>query len=148
MKLSISAQDQELEDIEKRIALERLTLEQAVIGCKNSLRETVSSPKTLLALAGVGFVVGKLMFGKKAPPQQQLVTPKKAGALGLITGLAGSVVSSLVQPALSGTIARWAAQRAFGTGPLSGGPAARHAVTPTNAVAPGGRVTRRTEFVS
>jgi hypothetical protein len=148
MKLSLSAHDQELEEIEKRIALERLTLDQAVTGCTNNLRESVASPKTLLALAGVGFVIGKLMFGKKSPPPPQVVTPKKAGLLGLLTGVAGSVVSSMVQPALSGTIARWAAQKAFGTKPLRADATVRHPLTPTNTVAPAATATRRSAVVS
>jgi hypothetical protein len=144
MKLSLSEQDKELQQIETRIALERLALDDAVIGCTNSLRETVSSPKTLLAIAGVGFVIGKLMFGKKAPPQQ-VVIPQKAGVLGILTGLAGTAVS-LMQPGLSGTIARWAAQKAFGAkaSPVS----ARHPVKPTTTVTPTTSVARRGEVVS
>ena len=148
MKLSLREHDHELEEIENRIALERLALDRAVSGCTKSLRETASSPKTLLALAGIGFVIGKLMFGKKAPPQQQLVTPKKAGALGLLSGIAGSVVSSLVRPALSGTIARWAAQQAFGARTRAADAAVRHPVTPTNTVAPAAKVARRNAVVS
>jgi hypothetical protein len=149
MKLSLRAQDQELQEIENRIALERLALEDAVTGCTNSLRETVSSPKTLLALAGIGFVVGKLMFGKKAPPQQVLI-PQKTGALGLLTGLAGTAVS-LMQPGLSGSIARWAAQKAFGAKAAPVGRAAtdRHPVRPSTAVTPTTtHVARRSELVS
>ena len=145
MKLSLREQDKELQEIENRIALERLALDDAVMGCTNSLRQTVSSPKTLLALAGIGFVIGKLMFGKKAPPQQVII-PQKAGVLGLLTGLAGTAVS-LMQPGLTGTIARWAAQRAFGAkaAPTT---AVRHPVKPTTTVTPTTSVARRGEAVS
>jgi hypothetical protein len=147
MKLSLRAHDQELQEIENRLALERLALDDAVTGCTNSLRETVSSPKTLLALAGIGFMVGKMMFGKKAAPQQ-VVLPQKAGALGILTGLAGTAVS-LMQPGLGGSIARWAAQKAFGSKPVVGRTTVRHPVTPTTAVPPAGStVARRTEVVS
>jgi hypothetical protein len=147
MKLSLRGHDQELQEIENRIALERLALDDAVTGCTNSLRETVSSPKTLLALAGIGFMVGKMMFGKKAAPQQ-VVLPQKTGVLGILTGLAGTAVS-LMQPGLGGSIARWAAQRAFGSKPAAvGRTSVRHPVTPSTAVPPASRVTRRTEVVS
>jgi hypothetical protein len=147
MKLSLSAHDQELQEIENRIALERLALDDAVKGCTNTLRETVSSPKTLLALAGIGFMIGKMMFGKKAPAQQ-VVLPQKTGALGILTGLAGTAVS-LMQPGLGGSIARWAAQKAFGSKPAAAGPTrVRHPVTPTTAVPPTSTVARRTEVVS
>jgi hypothetical protein len=145
MKLSLREHDHQLQEIENRIALERLALDRAVTGCTNSLRETVSSPKTLLALAGIGFVIGKLMFGKKSAPQQ-VVLPQKTGVLGLLTGLAGTAVS-LMQPGLSGTIARWAAQKAFGGKTLPADSAVRHPVTPTNTVAPASKVTRRRDAV-
>jgi len=119
MKLSVSHFDEEIRELENRIALERLALEDAVTGATDALRytasKTVSSPKTLLALAGVGFVLGKFMFGKKAPPQHVII-PQKTGVLGLLTGLAGTAVS-LMQPGLTGAIARWAATKAFGDKP-------------------------------
>lgn len=146
MKLTLSEHDQELKEIENRIALERLMLEDAVTGCTNSLRETVSSPKTLIALAGIGFMVGKLMFGKKAAPQQ-VVIPKKTGVLGILTGLAGTAVS-LMQPGLSGTIARWAAQKAFGTRTAGREVVSNHPMTPTATVTPATSGTRRRELVS
>lgn len=147
MKLSLREHDRELQEIENRIALERLALDDAVTGCTNSLRQTVSSPKTLIALAGIGFMVGKFVFGKKAPPQQ-VILPQKTGVLGILTGLAGTAVS-LMQPGLGGTIARWAAQKAFGSKPAPlGRTTVRHPVTPTTAVPPSTSVARRTESVS
>jgi hypothetical protein len=111
MKLSLHELDQEIAEIEARIAAERLALEDAVTGCTNSLRDTVASPKTLLALAGIGFAMGKLMFGRKQPEPQQAA--KKAGILGMLTGVAGMALG-LMQPKFGvGSIARWAASRAF-----------------------------------
>ena len=146
MKLSLSAHDQELLEIENRIALEKLMLDDAVTSCKTSFRETVSSPKTLVALAGFGFVIGKLMFGRKAPPQQT-VTPKKAGVLGFLTGLAGTAVS-LMQPGLSGAIARWAAQRAFASRSAPVNTNVRHPVKPTTTTTPPSSVARRPSVVA
>jgi len=111
MKLSLHELDQEIDEIEARIAAERLALEDAVTGCTNSLRDTVASPKTLLALAGVGFAMGKFMFGRNQPEPQPAA--KKAGILGMLTGVAGTALG-LMQPKFGvGSIARWAASRAF-----------------------------------
>ena len=145
MKLSLREHDEELKEIEQRLALERLALDDAVTGCTNSLRETVSSPKTLIALAGIGFMVGKFMFGKKAAPQQVII-PRKTGVLGILTGLAGTAVS-LMQPGLSGTIARWAAQKAFGAKTAGRATVADHPMTPTATVTPTSAARRR-EVVS
>ena len=121
MKLSLSQLDEEIRQIETRIELDRLALEEAVTGCTNSLRDTVASPKTLLALAGIGYVMGKLMFGRKAPA----AAAPKAGMLGLLTGVAGTALS-LMQPRFGiGSIARWAASRAFA--PRDATPAAHRA---------------------
>jgi hypothetical protein len=114
MKMSLNELDAEIGEIESRIAVERLALDDAINGCTNSLRNTVSSPKTLLALAGIGFVMGKLMFGRKpqAAVATTVVTPK-SGLLGLLTGVAGTAFS-LMQPSSGiGSIARWAASKAF-----------------------------------
>jgi hypothetical protein len=111
MKLSLRELDSEIAEIEARIAAERLALEDAVTGCTNSLRDTVASPKTLLALAGIGFAMGKLMFGRKQPDPAPVA--KKAGVLGLLSGVAGTALG-LIQPKFGvGSIARWAASKAL-----------------------------------
>jgi hypothetical protein len=111
MKLSLHELDAEIAEIEARIAAERLALEDAVTGCTNSLRDTVASPKTLLALAGIGFAMGKLMFGRKQPEPAPVA--KKVGVLGMLTGVAGTALG-LMQPKFGvGSIARWAASKAF-----------------------------------
>jgi hypothetical protein len=114
MKMSLHELDLEIAEIEARIAAERVALEDAVTGCTNSLRDTVSSPKTLLALTGIGFAVGKVMFGRKAPPT--VVVAKKTGMLGVLTGVAGTAIG-LMQPKFGvGTLARWAAGKYFSKG--------------------------------
>lgn len=113
MKMSMHDLDAEIVEVESRIAAERLALEDAINGCTSSLRDTVASPKTLLALTGVGFAVGKLMFGRKSAPQPA-PPAKKAGVLGVLTGIAGTAFG-LMQPKFGvGTIAKWAAGRYFG----------------------------------
>src|ERR1043165_5534563 len=101
--------DDQIREVENRIAVERIALEDAITGCTNSLRETITSPKTLLALLGVGFTVGKIMFREK--PQPQPAPPKKKGMLGLLTGVAGTAIS--IAGSRWGTIAKWAAGRYF-----------------------------------
>lgn len=102
--------DEQIREVENRIAVERLALDDAVNGCTNSLREAVTSPKTLLALLGVGYAIGKVLFKDKTAPQQQAPV-KKAGALGLLTGVAGTMLS--MGGSKWGSLARWAAGRYF-----------------------------------
>jgi hypothetical protein len=111
MKLSLHELDTEIAEIEARIAAERLALEDAVTNCTNSLRDTVASPKTLFALAGIGFAMGKLMFGRKQPDPAPVA--KKVGVLGMLTGVAGTALG-LIQPKFGvGSLARWAASKAL-----------------------------------
>jgi hypothetical protein len=113
MQISVDRLDDEIREVENRIALERLALDDAIHGCTNSLREAVASPRTLLAVLGVGFAVGKLLFSGGKPAPAPAVTPQKAGVFGLLTGVAGAALS-LMQPKFGvGTVARWAASRAF-----------------------------------
>ena len=114
MKMSLHDIDAEIGEIEARIAAERITLDCAVNSCTNSLRDTVASPKTLLALTGIGYAMGKLMFGR-SKPEPDAATAKKAGVLGMLTGVAGTAIG-LMQPKFGvGTIAKWAASRYFGS---------------------------------
>ena len=112
MKMSLHDIDEQIREVENRIAVERIELEQAVNGCTNSLREAVTSPKTLLALLGVGYAVGRLMFKDKPAPESSAPV-KKAGVLGLLTGVAGTALS-MAGPRLGwGTVAKWAATKYF-----------------------------------
>lgn len=106
MKLRLHALDTEIREVEARIARERLALDEAISGCSTTVRNTVTSPTTLLALAGTGFVVGKLLFGRKRAAGG--VSPTKTGMLGLLTGVAGTAISMIKPGSGAGTIARWA----------------------------------------
>ncbi|HYC48484.1 MAG TPA: hypothetical protein VED01_23675 [Burkholderiales bacterium] len=111
MKKSLAQIDDQIREVENRIAVERIALDDAVNGCTNSLREVITSPKTLLALLGVGFAVGKIAFGRTSA--SAAAPAKKAGMLGLLTGVAGTALS-LAKPGLGwGSVARWAAAKYF-----------------------------------
>ena len=112
MKLTLDQIDEQIREVENRIAVERIALNDAVNGCTNSLRETVTSPKTLVALLGVGYAMGKVLFREKPAPSS--APAKKAGVLGLLTGVAGTALS-MAGPRLGwGTVAKWAAGRYLG----------------------------------
>ena len=107
MKLGMGSIDDEIRALEQRIAEDRDALEHAVIGCRNSVRTAVSSPKTLLAVAGLGFAAGKILF---RPGKKREERPRRSGWVGLLAGTA----VSLLQPRFGlGTVARWALQRVF-----------------------------------
>ena len=112
MKMSLHDIDVEIGEIEARIAAERVTLDHSITNCTNSLRDTVASPKTLLALTGIGYAMGKMMFGRPKPAPAPV---KKAGFLGVLTGVAGTAIG-LMRPQFGvGTVAKWAAGRYFGS---------------------------------
>jgi hypothetical protein len=111
MKLALHEIDEQIREVENRIAVERIALQDAIHHCKASLRETVTSPKTLLTIAGVGFTVGKVLFRDKKHEPQSAAPAKKAGVLGLLTGVAGTAVS--LAGSRWATVARWAAGRYF-----------------------------------
>jgi hypothetical protein len=113
MKLALHTIDEQIREVENRLAVERIALQDAMHHCKESLRETVTSPKTLLTLAGVGFTVGKVLFREKKPQPQTAAPVKKAGVLGLLTGVAGTALSLANARSGWGGIARWAAGRYF-----------------------------------
>ena len=114
MQMTLTSIDDQIREVENRIAVERIALDDAVNGCTNSVREVITSPKTLLALLGVGFAIGKIAF--KGGSSTDSGPAKKAGVLGLLTGVAGTALS-LTKPGLGwGTVARWAASRYFSQG--------------------------------
>ena len=111
MSMTLASIDDQIREVENRIAVERIALDDAVNGCTNSVREVITSPKTLLALLGIGFAIGKIAF--KGGSGADAAPAKKAGMLGLLTGVAGTALS-LTKPGLGwGTVARWAASRYF-----------------------------------
>lgn len=111
MKLALHQIDEQIREVENRIAVERIALQDAMQSCKASLRETVTSPKTLLTVAGVGFTVGKMLFRDKKPEPRTAAPVKKAGVIGMLTGVAGTAIS--LAGSRWGGIARWAAGRYF-----------------------------------
>lgn len=141
MSLSLHELDAEIAKVEARIAAERLALDDAINGCTNSLRDTVASPKTLLALTGVGFAMGKMMFGRKeAEPASRAA--KKAGLLGMLTGVAGTAFG-LMQPKFGvGMVAKWAAKKAWERHQANR-PGRVPAPTPTRPASPPPRTTVR-----
>ena len=145
MKLALHEIDEQIAQIERRIEIERVELHDAVAGCSDSVRTAMTSPKTLLTLAGVGFALGNLIFRKKKPqPKKDDAPVKTAGAVGLLTGVAGTAIS-LVGSRGWGTVARWAAGRYFdrrraaraasiggGAVPMPAGPAAPRPTPPVH----------------
>lgn len=107
MKLGVGTLDAEINALERRIAADRDALDRAVLGCRDSVRTVVSSPKTLLAVAGLGFAVGKVLFRRESRHEERKA---RTGWLGLLAGTA----VSLMQPKFGmGTVVRWALQRVF-----------------------------------
>ena len=88
MKLSLHEIDDQIRDVENRIAVERIALDDAVHGCASSLREAATSPKTLLAVLGVGYTVGKILFRDKQKSQPQQAVPRDRAMLRRWDGLA------------------------------------------------------------
>jgi hypothetical protein len=140
MNMSLDEIDRQIRQVENRIAVERIALDDAIHGCAKNLKQAVTSPKTLFALLGVGFAVGKVLFKDKHEPQT--APAKKAGVLGLITGVAGTAIS--LAGSRWGSVARWAAGRYFarrkaaaaptrGSAPISTSPRTSPAYTRTPA---------------
>ena len=109
MKMTLNTIDDQIREVENRIAVERIALDDAIAGCAHTLKETITSPKTLLAVLGVAFAVGKVMFKDK--PQPRAAPAKKTGVVGLLTGVAGTALS--LAGSRWATIAKWAAGRYF-----------------------------------
>ena len=107
MKMTLDEIDEQIREVENRIAAERIALEDAVQRCSDSLRETATSAGTLLTLLGVGFAVGKVVF--RGPSAAPAAPVNKAGALGLLTGVAGTALS--LAGSRWGTLATWAVRK-------------------------------------
>ena len=103
MNVRLSELDREIQQLEQRIADDRVQLMSALGDCRHSVRETVSSPKSLLTVAAVGFIAGRLLLpGKAKAETKQTQRQSRAGSvLGLLTaGL------SLVQPGYGASMTR------------------------------------------
>ena len=125
MKMSLSGLDHEIHQLEERIAGDRSAFVAALSDCGHSAREAVSSPISLLAVAGLGFVAGKLIFRPRTSVRVEKAPPARTGMLGL-----AAAALSLMQPGFgAGGVARWAAKqiwerRKAGRQPARRGPAA------------------------
>jgi hypothetical protein len=112
--MSMDALDDEIRRLEQRITRERAELSEAVTGCTNSVRELVTSPKTLLALAGLGFGIGKVMFNDRPAARGGNGSVAKPGVVGLLTGVAGTALSLAGGSKFGvGGLARWAVSKAL-----------------------------------
>ena len=112
MKVRLAELDREITQLEQRIADDRAEFMSALSECGHSVRETVSSPKLLLAVAAVGFVAGRLLFGTgKARKEERTVEQRQQSKTGGLLGLVAAGLS-LMQPGYgAGGIARWAANQ-------------------------------------
>lgn len=141
MKINLSTIDEEICELEKRIANDRSSLVGAMNDVGHSVRETASSPKTLLAVAGLGFIAGKLLFrsGRDArPAASYYAPPRQPSKLGGLLGVLAAGMS-LMQPGSStGGIARWAAQKIWESRRRSPSSATGAAAAPSTTV-PRGR---------
>lgn len=113
MSVRLNAIDEEIRQLEERIARDRAAFVAAVNECGHRARETASSPKALLAVAALGFVAGKIIFrpaakAKRAQKQAERAQPSKLGGL---LGLAASALTLMQPSSGTGGIARWAAQQ-------------------------------------
>ncbi len=113
MNVRLTAIDEEIQQLEERIASDRAAFVSALSACGHSVRETASSPKALLAVAALGFVAGKLIFrsrGKGAPAAERRASAQPSKIGGLLGLLASGL--TLMQPSSGvGGLARWAAHQ-------------------------------------
>lgn len=113
MTVRLNAIDEEIRDLERRIADDREALASAVTDVGHSVREKASSPAALVAAAGIGFVAGRLLFRPGPPRQFHVAPPPPPSRLGGLLGLVAAGLS-MMQPGgggAGGGLARWAAQK-------------------------------------
>lgn len=102
---TLSTIDDEIEQLEQRIAAERLALAAAFRKGQASVREQATSPKALAAVAGIGFVAGRLLFGSRQRPEHSRSGVAPRG----VVGLAGALAMAALQPnSAAGSAMRWA----------------------------------------
>lgn len=124
--MSFGSVDREIHQLEARIASDRAAFVTALSDCGHSVRETVSSPTSLLAAAGIGFVAGKIIFRPRSRVKVEAALPPRTGLLGL-----AAAALSLMQPGFgAGGIARWAAKQMWERRKAAGQQAAPRAPTP------------------
>ena len=113
MTVRLNAIDEEIRDLERRIADDRKALANAVDDVGHRVREKASSPAALVAAAGIGFVAGRLLFRPGPPRQVHIAAAQPPSKLGGLIGLVAAGLS-MMQPGgggAGGGLARWAAQK-------------------------------------
>ena len=79
--------DDEIRAVESRIARERRGLAALLEDCRETARDAVAAPKNLLAVAGLGFVLGEVLRpGRPASPA------RKRGLGGVLAGAAIALI--------------------------------------------------------
>lgn len=79
--------DDEIRAVESRIARERHGLAALLEDCRETARDVVAAPKNLLAVAGLGFVLGEVLRpGRSASPA------RKRGLGGVLAGAALALI--------------------------------------------------------
>ena len=113
MTVRLNAIDEEIRDLERRIADDRKALANAVTDVGHRMREKASSPAALVAAAGIGFVAGRLVFRPGPPRQVHVAAAQPPSKLGGLLGLLAAGLS-MMQPGgggAGGGLARWAARK-------------------------------------
>jgi hypothetical protein len=112
--------DDDVRAVEQRIARGRNGLAALAENCEETARDAIASPKSLLAVAAVGFMLGEMLRpSRRSPPT------RKAGLAGMLLGAAVALVRarygnpwSLAELAWShATAARHAPRRSSPDGP-------------------------------
>lgn len=119
MRMTLSEIDEQIREVENRIAVERIALDDALHACVQSVREVATSPRTLVTLAGLGFAVGSVVFRGRTASAHVAPATKKAGLVGLLTGAAGTALS--LAGSRWGSLATWAARKYFARNKGKGG---------------------------
>jgi hypothetical protein len=79
--------DDDIRAVESRIARERHALAALLEDCGQTARDAVAAPKNLLAVAGLGFVLGEVLR-----PGRSASLARKRGLGGLLAGAAIALI--------------------------------------------------------
>lgn len=82
----MSRLDEEIRAVEARIARERTGLATLIDDCEETARDTVAAPKSLFAVAALGFALGEMLRPARAAPA------RSRGVKGLLAGAALALI--------------------------------------------------------
>jgi hypothetical protein len=82
----MSRLDEEIRAVEARIARGRTGLATLMGDCEETARDAVAAPKSLLAVAALGFALGEMLRPARAAP------PRSRGVKGLLAGAALALI--------------------------------------------------------